>query len=694
MANTQKTITVALAGNPNSGKTTIFNALTGARQHVGNYAGVTVEKKEGVREYNGYKINFVDLPGTYSLTAYSIEEIVARDFIISQHPDIVIDVVDASNFERNLYLSTQILELKVPLILNLNMSDVAKKQGFKFDDDKISEFFNAPVIHTIGGKPDGINNLLNAIIDTVENPKSNKPLEINYGREFTSHLTEIGDLLDAEHTLVEKYGRKWLALKLLEHDKEILDLGHKATVLDAVEKASSNLEKIYGDTPEILAADRRYGFISGVYEQTVRRSVEYRHNVSDLVDKVMLNRVLGFPIFFGLMYIVFSLVFLLGTPLGDMLENGFILLKQFILNTWPQGNADALRDLVVEGIIGGVGGVLVFLPNILLLFLAIAFLEDTGYMARAAFIMDKIMHKIGLHGKSFIPMLIGFGCTVPAIMGTRILDDKRSRLTTMLVLPLMSCGARLTIYLVIVPAFFPDHMKGFVTWSLYMIGIVLAIAMAKLLRHTLFKGEATTFLMELPPYRIPTLRGMLIHMWERSWMYLKKAGTLILLLSVVLWAATTYPKPSKDELAGMKPLDAQKYELTHSIAGRIGVAMEPIIKPLGFDYRIGTALMGALVAKEVFVSQLSIVFSIEETAQEEVGKNLKPLQQKLQNNYSRLQAVCIMLFCLISAPCVATTAACWRESGSWKWAALQFFGLTFLAYGITFVVYQIGSHFL
>lgn len=684
-----RSITVALAGNPNSGKTTVFNALTGARQHVGNYPGVTVEKKEGMCHYKGYEVKFIDLPGTYSLTAHSIEEIVARDFIINEQPDVVIDIVDASNLERNLYLATQIFELNVPLILVLNMADMAQKQGFSFDIEKIGQFYNAGVVLTVASKSKGINEILDSIIQKVQGDNDTSETNyVHYGSDIESELKIIGSLVSGENKLVRKYGTRWLSLKLLEQDQQILDLGHNKEVIEQVAKSISHLEKLYSDSPEILVAEKRYGFVSGVYEQAVKHTVAQRHQVSDIVDKVLLNRVLGLPIFLGFMYLVFKLTFWVGDPFMGWIEAGFDLLRNFITGFWPEGSESAVKSLIVDGIIGGVGGVMVFLPNIILLFLAIAILEDSGYMARAAFLMDRVMKKIGLHGRSFIPMMIGFGCSIPAIMATRILDDRKSRLTTIMVLPLMSCGARLPIYALIIPVFFAPHLHGLMMWLIYMIGILLAIVFSMVLRKSILKGDSGMFLMELPPYRMPTLRGLLTHMWQRSWLYLKKAGTVILVISMLLWAMTSYPKVSEDRLAGLSAEQAHQLKLQNSISGRIGKAIEPLIKPMGFDYRIGTALIGALAAKEVFVAQMGIVFSIGE-----VDEESKTLREKLKENYTALQGFCVMLFCLISAPCVATLAICRRETNSWKWALFQFGGLTAIAYVITVTVYQVGNIF-
>jgi len=679
-------ITVALAGNPNSGKTTLFNALTGACQHVGNYPGVTVEKKEGLRHYRGCEIKFVDLPGTYSLTAYSTEEIVARNFILDEHPDVVVHVVDSSNLERNLYLSTQLMEMGIRLVLAFNMSDVAQRSGFEIDVSRLSELLRCPIVPTVGNKGKGVEQLLEAILEIADHPFSDnvEPM-IHYGPEVEKELESLSLKVGTEHRFVKKYGTRWLALKLLEQDKEILDKGYSKEMIQAVAESCEQIQRQFGDEPEIVIADRRYGFISGACTEALRQSSRMRHNISDMADKVILNRLLGLPIFAVLMYLVFKLTFWIGDPFMGWIEDGFGWLGGVISGFWPEGSESPLQSLLVDGIIGGVGGVIVFLPNILLLFLAIAILEDSGYMARAAFLMDRIMHKIGLHGKSFIPMLIGFGCSIPAMMGTRILENQRSRLTTLMVIPLMSCGARLPIYALLIPAFFAPKWHGFMLWLIYVIGIVLAIICAKLLRVTLFKGQTTPFVMELPPYRIPTLRGVLVHMWQRGGLYLKKAGTVILAISIILWALTSYPKVNESELAGLTEEQAMDVELRHSIAGRIGSAMEPVIRLMGFDDRIGTALIGALAAKEVFVSQLGIVYSVGE-----VDEDSDTLRDKMRDNYTPLQGFCMMLFCLISAPCIATLAVCKRETNSWKWAVFQFAGLTVIAYIITVIVYQVG----
>jgi len=512
-----------------------------------------------------------------------------------------------------------------------------------------------------------------------------------------------------EHTAIGLNGvpRRWAALKLLEGDELVRAGVANADVLSIADVAAQRLEATLGDNPEALIAERRYGFISGACQEAVRSTVESRHSMSDQIDAIATNRVLGLPIFLGLMYAVFHLTFTLGGPPMEWIEAAFAWLGTTVSGWWSAGSESLLRSLLVDGVIGGVGGVLVFLPNILLLFLAIAILEDSGYMARAAFLMDRLMHKIGLHGKSFIPMLIGFGCSVPAIMATRTLESRRDRLTTMLVVPLMSCGARLPIYALIIPAFFPSAWHAPMLWLIYFIGIGLAVVCAKLLRATLFRGEAPPFVMELPPYRWPTFKSVLLHMWNRGGAYLKKAGTIILGISIVLWALQQWPTlpaaqvqefaaqraaitvgsdiPDETRLAAIEHAEAEA-ALEASLMGRIGRGLEPVLRPCGFDWKISTAMIGAFAAKEVFVSQLGIVYSLGQEQDEEST----PLREKLQANYTPLQGFCIMLFCLISAPCMATIAITKRESNSWGWALFQLGGLTVLAFAATTIVCQVG----
>ena len=683
-AKMKKPLVVALAGNPNSGKTTLFNQMTGSRQHVGNYPGVTVEKKEGTCRHGGEDLHMVDLPGTYSLTAYSQEERVARNFIIEQRPDVVVDVIDSSNLERNLYLAVQLMELGVPVVLAFNMSDVARARGFQFDLAEMSRLIGAPIVETVGSKGTGLDRLLEVAVETART-QAPRPPAIRYGFDLEQAIERLLPKLEGQLPRADASERRWTAIKLLENDGEVAQRAASADILRLVKVEQERLSALLGDSPEMLIADARYGFISGLCQETVRSMIEARHTSSDRIDEIVIHRVWGLPIFLGLMYVVFWLTFTVGTPPMDWIDGLFGWLGETVAGFWPAGSESLLQSLLVDGVIAGVGGVLIFLPNILLLFLAIAILEDSGYLARAAFNMVRLMHKIGLHGKSFIPMLTGFGCSIPAIMATRTLESRRDRLTTMLVVPLVSCGARLPIYALIIPAFFPQAWRAPMLWIIYVFGIVLAILCAKLLRATLFKGESVPFVMELPPYRLPTLKGIWLHMWERGGAYLKKAGTVILAISVVLWALTSFPKlGSVDE--SLSAEDQQAAELAHTVAGRIGHAMEPLIRPLGFDWRIGTAMVGAFAAKEVFVAQLGIVYSVGEADEES-----EPLREKLRQNYSPLVGLCIMLFMLISAPCMATIAVTKRESNSWGWALFQLVGLTVLAYVVTLVVYQLGT---
>jgi ferrous iron transport protein B len=691
-------IRVAIAGNPNSGKTSIFNSITGSRQHVANYPGATVERKEGAVKRNGVTLRVTDLPGTYSLTAASPEEIIARNFILDEKPDVVVTVLDASNLERNLYLVTEIMELGVPVVHALNMSDVAETRGIRINRNKLSKRLGAPIVPTVGNRGEGIEELLEAVARTAQEENGRKNVRIDYGSLIEREVGDIQQVIEGERNGNGNAPVRWLSLKLLEGDREIKKRIPSETVLHSVELSKTRVGDLSGHHPQIALAERRYEFISQICRGVVSHPDQPGDSFSDRIDTIVTHRFLGLPIFLALMYLVFQLTFTVGAIPMTWIESFFGWLGEGVSSLWAPGSASALRSLLVDGIIGGVGGVLVFLPNILLLFLAISFLEDTGYMARAAFIMDRIMHKVGLHGKSFIPLLTGFGCSIPGIMATRTLENRRDRLTTMLVLPLMSCGARLPIYALIIPAFFAPPWQAPMLWTIYVIGILLAIVSAKLLRGTMLRGDPEPFVMELPPYHLPTPKSVLIQMWERSWLYLKKAGTVILGISIVLWFLTSYPKlpaqtaeaqsPGTLAVESVETTDSAALadELAYSAAGRIGHAMEPVIAPMGFDWKIGTALIGAIAAKEVFVAQMGIVYSVGETDEES-----EALRFKLREAYPPLVGFCIMLFALIASPCMATFAVTRRESGSWKWALLQWGGLTILAYVLTVAIFQLGS---
>ena len=695
-------ITVALVGNPNSGKTTVFNNLTGSRQHVGNYPGVTVEKKEGRCRHGGLDIAVVDLPGTYSLTAYSIEEVIARNFIIEERPDVVVDIVDASNLERNLYLAVQLLELGAPLVLAFNMSDILAKRGEKIDLPMLAGLLGAPIVQTVGHKGEGMGELLDTVVSVARGGAPN-PVPLHYGREIDEEVEKLERIIEDKTSLRDTHRPEWLALKLIEGDDDVREKVKSREILSAADASVRHLEGIFGESPEIVIAERRYGFISGACQEAVERTVETRHTTSDRVDAVMTNRILGIPIFIALMYLVFQATFTLGGPPMGWIEEFFDWLGDGVGALLPEGY---LNSLIVDGIIAGVGGVLVFLPNILLLFLAIAVLEDSGYMARAAFVVDHLMHKIGLHGRSFIPMLIGFGCSIPAVMATRTLESRRDRLTTILVVPLMSCGAKLPVYTLLAGAFFAPQTAGKVIFSIYMLGIVLAIAIAKLFRKYIFTGPPTPFVMELPPYRVPTLKGVLVHVWERGWLYLKKAGTIILALAIVMWLLSTFPRQADVEQDyGERIAAAEKAEdeptrtalenelaekrLERSYAGRIGHAIAPVLRPVGLgDWKIGTALFAGFGAKEVVVSTMGTLYSLGETDEE--SEDLRSALSK-EEFFNPLVAYTFMVFVLIYVPCLATVAVVKRETNSWRWPLFMVAYTTVLAWVVCFVVYHGGS---
>jgi len=679
--------TVALAGNPNSGKTTIFNRLTGARQRVGNYPGVTVEWKEGVIETEQTHLRFIDLPGTYSLTAYSEEELVARNYLLESGPDLVIDVVDASNLERNLYLTTELLELGLPLVVALNMSDVAVSRGLEIDAAVLARRLGVPVVPMVGRTGRGIDTMLEAVLATVHRRRAPGQTRVDFGEVVEQRIRRLVDAMtQMDGDAPPAAQRRWHAVKLLERDQAVLATPAGRALAALAETSASELDQQGYDTSDITVSRQRYAYI----EQLCRGIVKAQRP-SDLdrayrLDRAAMHPVWGVPIFLGLMFLVFNLTFRLGEPFMNLLETGIGELGVALGLLWPEGSTSPLRSLLVDGVIGGVGGVLVFLPNIVLLFLAIALLEGSGYMARAAFVMDRFMSRVGLHGKSFIPLLIGFGCTVPAIMATRTLETRRDRLITMLVLPLMSCGARLPIYALMIPAFFAPRWQGPVLWCLYVTGILLALAGARLLRRALFRGENTPFLMELPPYRMPTIGSLAVQMWIRCWLYVKKAGTVILGVSIILWALTSYPQPPADwSSPEADPADQAAAAMAYSAAGRAGHLLEPVLRPMGFDWRIGTALIGAFAAKEVFVAQMGIVFAVGGDED-----NNEALRLQLRQHYGPLVGFCVMLFCLIATPCMATVAVTRQESGSWRWALVQFWGLTVLAWILTTVVYQGG----
>ncbi len=710
-----KKLVIALAGNPNSGKTTIFNNLTGLRQHVGNYPGVTVEKRTGDIQYKDYLIEIIDLPGIYSLTAFSEEEIVSRNFILEEKPDVVVNVIDSSNLERNLYLTVQLLEIGIPLVLDFNMADIAKKKGQEVDRRLLSELIGTPIVKTIGPKGIGSKGILDAAIKVYES-KNTKKIKISYGDEIENEIEKISSSINNKYRTSFQTSRRWLAVKLLEQDQEIIARFKKDDIYDStkeiVRDSIKHINNILRDPPEIIVANARYGFIKGALLEAHIEADSENIDITEKIDRIITNRFLGLPVFALIIWLMFQFVFTLGKyPMG-WIEYGFGKLSVW-LNTIIHG--ELLRSLIVDGIIGGVGGVVVFTPNIALLFLFIALLEDSGYMARAAFVMDRIMHRIGLHGKSFIPLIIGFGCTVPAYMGSRILENKKDRLITMHINTFCSCGARLPIYILLAGAFFPA-IAGNIIFSIYFIGILLAIIIAKFLRATRFRGEMEPFVMELPPYRLPAPKGIFIHTWERTWMYLKKAGTVILAISILLWFMFTFPIIGPDDhsedfeaktaslgqsynsgditedayLEGITDIEGKMAaeKLEFSVAGRTGKFIEPVFRPLGFDWRMVVASISGIAAKEVVVSSFSTLFSLQGADEGSAG-----LQQKLQESYDPLKGYTFMLFVLLYFPCVASMAVFRREAGT-REMLFQIGYTSVLAWVVAFLVYQTGRFFI
>jgi ferrous iron transport protein B len=703
----EKRIVIALAGNPNSGKTTIFNNLTGARQHVGNYPGVTVEKKEGWLKHRGFEIEVIDLPGTYGLSAYSPDEVVARNVIVNDKPDLVVNIADASNLERSLYLNTQLKELEVPIVLVLNMADVAEKNGITINYELMSQLLGMTVVRAVGTKNEGTVTILDAVVNTFAGEDKPSERMLRYRPEIEEEINSLLELPFAGRQSgspsseaaaaagnldgILNYPLRWTIIKLLERDreltKELENNSEGKVLLKQIEQSRQRITDKTGDDPEMALVEDRYAFIRGVCREASQITVISKQSLTEKIDNVLLNRALGIPLFLGMMWLLFQLTFTLGTPPMEWIEAGFTALGGWLNEVMAEG---LLRSLLVDGIIAGVGGVIVFLPNILLLFLGIAFLESTGYMARAAFVMDKVMHQAGLHGKSFVPMLIGFGCTVPALMASRTLENPRDRLVTMLVTPLMSCGARLPVYTLLIGAFFAPQIAGNILFSLYIIGIVLAIIMARVFRTWLLPGESEPFVMELPIYRLPTLKSVLIHMWERAWLYLKKAGTIILALSIVMWGLFTFPTVDKEGYE----FESAVEQVENSYAGRMGKVIEPVLRPLGFDWKTGVALVAGLGAKEIVVSTLGTLYSIEdeEGLAEEEEPVVKSFAQRAreQSGYSPLVAYVLMLFTLIYVPCLAVVAVMKRETNGWKWPLFTVGYTIVLAWVVCFLVYRGG----
>ena len=713
----RRTINVALVGNPNCGKTSLFNIASGAHEHVGNYSGVTVDAKEGFFDFQGYHFRIVDLPGTYSLSAYTPEELYVRKHIIEETPDVIINVADSSNLERNFYLTTQLIDMNVRMVIALNMYDELESSGNKLDYIKLSQLIGVPMIPTVCRRGEGIDQLFHVIIGIYEGgdflsqkgeirseiledlrdwhktyvpdhefgshkeEEDARPrgymrhIHINHGPELERSIEEVKKAISQNEDIRHKYSTRFLSIKLLENDKEIENfistLPNGKEIIAIRNKETLRIRKVMNEDSEQAITDAKYGFITGALKETFTDNHLEKEQTTRVIDSIVTHRIWGYPIFFLFLYIMFEGTFVLGDYPMQGIEWLVDQLGNLIRNNMAEG---PLKDLLIDGIIGGVGGVIVFLPNILILYFFISIWEDSGYMARAAFIMDKIMHRMGLHGKSFIPLIMGFGCNVPAIMATRTIEDRKSRLITMLVNPLMSCSARLPIYLVMIGAFFPN-CASFMLLCIYTAGILLAVIMARIFSKFLVKGEDSPFVMELPPYRMPTSKSIMRHTWEKGAQYLKKMGGIIMIASIIIWFLGYYPQHDAYESV------AEQQE--NSYIGQIGKAIEPVIKPLGFDWKLGIGLISGVGAKELVVSTLGVLYTNEGDVENVNLSNRIPI--------TPLVALAYMLFVLIYFPCIATFAAIKQESGSWKWAIFTAGYTTGLAWLVAFTVFQIGS---
>lgn len=732
----RKHINVALVGNPNSGKTTLFNYASGSKEHVGNYSGVTVDAKNAKFFQNGFTFNITDLPGTYSLTAYSPEELFVRKYIVENVPDVVVNVIDASNLERNLYLTTQLIDMDIKVVIALNMYDELIEKGAKFDYQTLGEMIGIPIVPTVASKGKGIPELFCKVVEVYEDrAKAQRHIHINYGKETENSIKAIQEKIKIHQNafLTDRFSSRFLAIKLLEKDKDAKSIVEKchnsAEINDVADKNLKKLEEYFREEGETIITDAKYGFIAGALKETYKEGNLGRQKRTEIIDTFLTHKLFGFPIFIFFVWLTFQSTFSLGQYPMAWIEWFVETLGNFVNSYMADG---MLKDLLIDGIIGGVGGVIVFLPNILILFFFISLMEDTGYMARVAFIMDKIMHKIGLHGKSFIPLLMGFGCNVPAIMSTRTLENRNDRLLTMLINPFMSCSARLPVYLVVIGAFFPKY-SGFVLFSVYGFGILMAIVVALIFKKFIFKNKEVPFVMELPPYRIPTFRSTLKHMWNKGKQYLKKMGGVILVASIIIWALGYFPKneviinkydkkidnlkksyslkienekdktkkfiAEKDSL--IKVVEKEKFaELqANSYIGKIGKFVQPIMQPLGFDWKMTVSILTGVAAKEIVVSTMGVLYQVSDYEDEAAVS----LQEKLKNEtyesgskkgekvFNPVVALAFILFVLIYFPCVAVIAAIKKESGSWKWALFTMAYTTSLAWMVAFLVYQIGS---
>ncbi len=683
------TINVALVGNPNCGKTSIFNIAAHAHEHVGNYSGVTVDEKVGTFQYGGYTFNLTDLPGTYSLSAYSPEELYVRKHLIEKMPDIILNVVDGSNLERNLYLTTQLIDMDITIVMALNMYDELKKSGDKLDIEQLSTLLGMPIVHTTGRNGEGINKLFDTIIEVFEGKSTQvRHIHVNHGTELERRIDTLRTEL-YNHGFSDELSTRFLSIKLLENDSQLEQYAKMKDDDGSIKKLRDELAEEYQKKNNIdiesAITDAKYGFIRGAIAEVYQKNTKSNpHSLTDKIDVLVTNKWLGYPLFLIFIFITFFFTFAIGQYPMNWIDMLFSWLGDTVSNAMPYG---PLRSLIVDGIISGVGSVIVFLPNILILYLFISFMEDSGYMARAAFIMDKLMHKMGLHGKSFIPMIMGFGCNVPAIMATRTIEDRKSRLLTMLIIPMMSCSARIPTYLILVGAFFNRHAALILT-GLYVFGMIMSVLMAKLFSKYFVKGESLPFVMELPPYRMPTSKAVLRHTWEKGKEYLKKMATIILAASIIIWALGYFPNHNR--------YDTAKEQMENSYLGKIGKVIEPVMKPCGFDWRQSVSLLAGTAAKEVVASTMGVLYAsaeeeaiIEEEGFESDEGSLR-ISQLVRNNMTPLSAASMLIFILLYMPCFSTIIAIKNESGKWKWALFTVCYTILLAWIVSTIFYQIG----
>ena len=681
-----------MVGNPNCGKTSLFNVASGAHEHVGNYSGVTVDAKKGFFEYKGYHFNICDLPGTYSLSAYSPEELYVRRYLKNEIPDVIVNVVVASNLERNLYLTTELIDMDYRMVIALNMFDELEQSGGKIDYKHLGNMIGVPIVPTVSRSGKGVNQLFDTIIEVYEGrDESVRHVHVGLGKVIENSITPLKDLLKKDPTCNREFSPRYLAIKILEGDTEVkrmLEGSESYPELMNIRNAEvEKIETTLNEDIESAIANEKYGFISGALAETYRPGDKEEAKTTRIIDSFVTNKLFGFPIFIFLMWLMFEATFSIGAYPMEWIENGVAWLSEIIGNYMPSG---PLKDLLIDGILGGVGGVIVFLPNILILYLFISFMEDSGYMARAAFIMDKIMHKIGLHGKSFIPLVMGFGCNVPAIMATRTIESRSSRLITILINPFISCSARIPIYILLVGTFFPQY-ASLVFIGLYLFGIIVAVITAKLMRRFFFKVDETPFVMELPPYRMPTAKATFRHMWNKAEQYLRKMGGVILVASVIVWFLSYYPRPKASYERELTPHE-QMEQQSNSYLGKIGQAVTPLVEPLGFNWKVTTSLLSGTAAKELVVSTLGVLYS-ESDADETISLSQKISQPNPVTgvpDFTPLVALSFMVFVLLYFPCIASVIAVAKEAGSWKWGAFTVLYNTGVAWIVSFLVYQIG----